>query len=81
MNEIPYFEDVTFVRHVLVVVNPLRICTRVFRIHQVKQRSLGLEVSHTGIRLLMQWDDLLEQQRWSGFLAWPSPTPANILTK
>lgn len=48
---------------------------------QVKQRSLGLELSHTGVRLLMQWDDLLEQQRWSVFLAWPTPTPSNVLSK
>lgn len=48
---------------------------------QVKQRSLGLESSHTGVRLLMQWDDLLEQQRWSAFLAWPTPTPASALSR
>lgn len=48
---------------------------------QVRQRSLGLELSHTGVRLLMQWDDLLEQQRWSVFLAWPTPTPASALSK
>lgn len=48
---------------------------------QVRQRSLGLEASHTGVRLLMQWDDLLEQQRWSAFLAWPTPTPTSVLSK
>ncbi|CAM9215524.1 unnamed protein product, partial [Ectocarpus sp. 13 AM-2016] len=48
---------------------------------QVRQQSLGLECSHTGVRLLMQWDDLLEQQRWSAFLAWPTPTPPNVLSR
>ncbi|CAM9850704.1 unnamed protein product, partial [Hapterophycus canaliculatus] len=48
---------------------------------QVRQRSLGLEASHTGVQLLMQWDDLLEQQRWSAFLAWPTPTPSSMLSK
>lgn len=56
-----------------------RVTDLLFR--QVKQRSLGLESSHTGVRLLMQWDDLLEQQRWSAFLAWPTPTPASALSK
>lgn len=48
---------------------------------QVRQRSLGLEASHAGVRLLMQWDDLLEQQRWSAFLAWPTPIPSSVLSK
>lgn len=56
-----------------------RVTDLLFR--QVRQRSLGLESSHTGVRLLMQWDDLLEQQRWSAFLAWPTPTPASALSK
>lgn len=56
-----------------------RVADLLFR--QVRQRSLGLESSHTGVRLLMQWDDLLEQQRWSAFLAWPTPTPASALSK
>lgn len=56
-----------------------RVTDLLFR--QVKQRSLGLESSHTGVRLLMQWDDLLEQQRWSAFLAWPTPTPTSALSK
>eukprot|EP00903_Cladosiphon_okamuranus_P010991 g10380.t1 len=56
-----------------------RVTDLLFR--QVKRRSLGLESSHTGVRLLMQWDDLLEQQRWSAFLAWPTPTPASALSK
>lgn len=47
---------------------------------QVSERSLGLETSHAGVRLLAQWDDLLAQQRWSTFLAWPNPTPASLLT-
>ncbi|CAM9176550.1 unnamed protein product, partial [Scytosiphon promiscuus] len=47
---------------------------------QVRQRCLGLEASHTGVRLLMQWDDLLEQQRWSAFLAWPTPNPSSVLS-
>lgn len=56
-----------------------RVTDLLFR--QIKQRSLGLESSHSGVRLLMQWDDLLEQQRWSAFLAWPTPTPASALSK
>ena len=56
-----------------------RVTDLLFR--QVGQRSLGLETSHTGVRLLMQWDDLLEQQRWSAFLAWPTPTPASALSR
>ncbi len=56
-----------------------RVTDLLFR--QVRRRSLGLETSHTGVRLLMQWDDLLEQQRWSGFLAWPTPTPASALSR
>lgn len=56
-----------------------RVTDLLFR--QVRQRSLGLETSHTGVRLLMQWDDLLEQQRWSAFLAWPTPTPSSVLSR
>ncbi|CAM9745864.1 unnamed protein product [Discosporangium mesarthrocarpum] len=40
-----------------------------------------MEVSHTGIQLLMQWDDLLSEQRWTAFLAWPHLRPPNLLTR
>ena len=42
--------------------------------------SLALETSGmAGLQLLLQWDDLLLQQKWSGFLMWPTPVPSGLL--
>ncbi|CAM9742340.1 unnamed protein product [Chrysoparadoxa australica] len=46
---------------------------------QIDARTLALEPGHAGIQLLMQWDDLLTDQRWSAFMGWPQPRPSNLL--
>ena len=39
-----------------------------------------VENSNLGFRLCQQWDDLLQKQWATGFLAWPTPSPRNLLT-
>lgn len=38
-----------------------------------------LEDSNVGLKLIQQWDDLLNKQWATGFIAWPAPIPRNLL--
>jgi Ran GTPase-activating protein (RanGAP) involved in mRNA processing and transport len=45
----------------------------------LRHHTTALEGGHGGLSLLSQWDDLLTEQRWGGFMVTPSVAPRGLL--
>jgi len=49
-------------------------------VSRIDAKCYVFEDSNLGLRVLQQWDDLIEAQHGSAFLAWPKTHPREILT-
>ena len=51
-----------------------------FLFHQLDRKNFALESVHTGLLTLQQWDNMVEDEQWMGFIGLSKSKPKNLLT-